>query len=101
MSLWRSLTDLQQKSVLVQVDQSSDDQLFKANTGVWFKKKEKEKKIYESDSKNLSYVFNDNELVDVGELCVNKLPQRLLLVSLRLCHNLTRKRRRKRQSNCW
>lgn len=35
-----------------------------------------------------TYVFYDNELVDVAELSVDKLPQRLLLVPLRLCHSL-------------
>lgn len=35
-----------------------------------------------------TYVFYDNELVDVAELSVDKFPQRLLLVPLRLCHSL-------------
>lgn len=39
-----------------------------------------------------SYIFDDNQLVDVGELSVNKLPQRLLLVSLHLRHGLTIKK---------
>lgn len=38
-----------------------------------------------------TYVFYDNELVDVAELGVDKLPQRLLLVPLRLCHRLKKK----------
>lgn len=39
------------------------------------------------------YIFDDNELVDVGELSVDKLPQRLLLVFLHLRHRLIIKTR--------
>ena len=41
-----------------------------------------------------SYVCDDGELVDVGELSVDKLPQRLLLVSLRFTHRLKMRRER-------
>lgn len=36
----------------------------------------------------MSYITDDCKLVDVCELCVDKLPQRLLLVSLGLRHCL-------------
>lgn len=48
-----------------------------------------------------TYVFYDNELVDVAELSVDKLPQRLLLVPLRLCHSLKNVNKTEEEAREW
>lgn len=81
------LTDLQQKSVAMEVQESSDNQLpeiRQKNTKVTHPVENFSLTLTCSRGSKTPYIFNDDELVDVGELGVDKLPQRLLLVPVRL-----------------